>query len=503
MVILSNHEGYASKSAVKDVVPVSKNIVKKNKSPAHFRCGCSHSIKGIPKAKLTGKVTYIPEAELDKLNPYLRSEAGQSILNLSAYGNKLKVYFATSSAADTSYLNAWIESLEPPFPKTESLDWDDDAKIIVQSGLLLHSNFLNVEIEFVETYQAADYIVYLAANLNGDYGLATFPVQIDTNPNLNGKLSFAIGASATYGQSIPPQIGNLFYYTIIHEIGHTFGLAHPFDNGNGTTIMPGCSGFNLNYDSRFYNQGLLYTNNTLTSIMSYVQPSPYSYISDGEIVWNTNLVQTLMSLDLQSYKYLYKVTNNQKYIDNFIDLSCPSSLVQTLISTKDGITLDLVQAEQNILFNLSLERYQVNPMQDNNNSWSVISSSVDGYFNFPDYPVESQTVNYFGASILDKDSFIKQVNTDYSFFNVFARTIQYNCLIKGTSTEPQSITIWLKCRASDYIIKQTNTKTTIQNKINKNILTVEINEVSQVLVKFANNEPLPAKKKKNNGKGKK
>ena len=69
----------------------------------------------------------IPEEELNKLNPYMRSIAGESILNLSAYGNKLKVYYATSSAADTAHLNAWIESAEK-LPKTKSLDWDDGGK---------------------------------------------------------------------------------------------------------------------------------------------------------------------------------------------------------------------------------------------------------------------------------------------------------------------------------------------------------------------------------------
>jgi len=494
MVILSNHVGLKSKSSETKDFTDPKLVVKKTNDSLKSGCGCLSLKKGksLDKAKLTGKVTYLPESELNKLNPYLRSVAGKSILNLTAYNNTIKVYYATNSKQDTAYLNNWLNSISPGF-KTESLGWDNAGKQLNQAALLLHATYLKVNIQFVTTYAAADFVTYNALFLPENFfGFATYPFELDNNPALNGKLSIALNATQFYGQDVPVQIGSFFFWAIIHEIGHTYGLAHPHDDGNNTTLMPGCS--NIDIFSPFYNQGLFNTNNNLTTIMSYIQPSAINYIENNTIQWNTNLVQTLMGLDLQSYRFLYKATNNQEYIDNWLDLTCPINIVQTLISTQNGITLDLTQeSDQNSGFNLCLDRYCVNPVQDTTNSYSMVSSSFLGYYNFPSYIEQSQST--YSASVLDKDSFIKQVNTDYQIFNVFAKTIKYNCLIKGTSVNPQTISIWLKCRISDYIVIQTPTKTTIQNRINLNVLTIENNALSTVSVNFGNNEPLPMKNK--------
>lgn len=500
MVILSNHVGYESKSLISKQVDVTagkdytnpKNIVGNKKQPSKFSCVCHKKInKNLKsKAKLTGKVKYIPESELAKLNPFLRSVAGQSILNLSALNNKIKVYFATNSNQDTTNLNNWLGIYEEGF-KTLSLGWDKSGKDLNEAALLLHANYLGINIEIVSTYAAADFVSFLALELPEDaYGIATFPKDIDEFPQVNGKLCIAISAVVMYGEfPIPLERGSIFYWTLIHEIGHTYGLAHPHDNGNGTSIMPGCSDI---FSSSLFNQGLFYENNLLTTIMSYVSPAAQFYIENGEKVWNSNVSRTLMELDLQSYRFLYNATNNQLYIDKWLDLSCNIYVVQTLISTLNGITLNLVPTlDINLYFNLSLDKYSANPIQDVSNGYSVISSSLVGYLQFPTCTEESPST--FSASLLDKDSYIKQVNNSYIILNVFAKTISNNCLIKNVLDDSQEINIWLKCRSSDYIVTQSPTLTLIQNKINSNILTIENNADSTVTVNFGNNEPLSKK----------
>src|SRR5262245_23699841 len=58
------------------------------------------------------------------------------------------------------------------------------------------------------------------------------------------------------------QIGGIAYLTLVHEIGHGIGLAHPHDHGGGSTIWQGVTGPFNSYGTNNLNQ-------TVYSVMSY------------------------------------------------------------------------------------------------------------------------------------------------------------------------------------------------------------------------------------------
>jgi len=488
MVNLNNHLGLSQKSRHDSSTTVSCVPTKSEHFSLHnvIQCGCSSSHKKSKNTKLTGKVSYVPDAEYNKLNPYLKSVCGKSYLNLGAFNNTIKVYYGTSAEQDTINLNKALSSGIPPYDPTTSLDWNEGNKGLMLAALLLHANFLNVTISFVNTYDEADFIAYLASNLSAglgsiSLGSSSIPSQIDTDPNLNGKLYVVF--NNTVFSPFPNEVGNIYFWTMIHEVAHTYGLGHPHDTLNDTVVMPGSSRIG---GTEYSNQGFFDANNLLMTIMSYVYTSQY-YFTDpatGVTEYLTNQPRTLMPLDLQSYRFLYKVSNNQKYVDNWIDLKCSPDVVQTIVSTNNGVDLDLTTIDD-LSFNLNMTKFNANPIQDNANSYSNISSSSLSYVGAPCLTDPGKKPSY-RASLLDCNSFIKTVTVAYPQFNLFAGTIPNNITINAIGNE-QLINIYLKCRAKNYTVTKTPTLTTIQNKINKRIVTINNSEKSFVLIYYGLN----------------
>ena len=81
-------------------------------------------------------------------------------------------------------------------------------------------------------------------------------------PPLNGYYNFeGVGWDETDPNG-GLQIGGFGYVTPLHELGHALGLAHPHDNGGGSSIWPGVTGPFDSYGHNNLNQGIF-------TVMSY------------------------------------------------------------------------------------------------------------------------------------------------------------------------------------------------------------------------------------------
>lgn len=67
--------------------------------------------------------------------------------------------------------------------------------------------------------------------------------------------------NGTWPASYLPQ-GAANYATIVHELGHAFGLGHPYDDGQGSQVMQGVTGPEGSYGAFNINQGI-------NTVMSY------------------------------------------------------------------------------------------------------------------------------------------------------------------------------------------------------------------------------------------
>ncbi|WP_439139940.1 M10 family metallopeptidase C-terminal domain-containing protein, partial [Roseicyclus sp.] len=165
----------------------------------------------------------------------------------------LNVYFAPGGLA-----------FDDGFTAATTTTWSALEQTQMQLAFATFSAVANVTFNIVETAAAADFILIETAAIDalgywivggGDRTLG------GTEYTLDGWGAFNTNGQGWTDAGIAQ--GGFGFITMIHEIGHGMGLAHPHDSGGGTLIMPGVV-------DPFRDTGLEDLNQGIYTTMTYV-----------------------------------------------------------------------------------------------------------------------------------------------------------------------------------------------------------------------------------------
>jgi hypothetical protein len=272
------------------------------------------------KFKSTDSIKSIPSSSvvIKKLpnNPYLSSITGIYAFDLSKINN-FSVYFWKST--DDVSKNEAIEFI---LDKSPAFDWSSYYQSQTINALSQYTSFLNKTSSITNSYEKSD-IVCVLFETTKFAGAAYGPNDIYNFPSfVDNKIILFLSNTYTTNENIKE--GGLIYYTLIHEFGHGFGLGHPHDYSNESTIMPGIG--NIKCNDEFctgtpyaYPSIAGYINNSsFNTVMSYNSNDFFLPSKIDLSTYKIGYSQTLMPLDASALRWMYNLSSaGEAYIDNF------------------------------------------------------------------------------------------------------------------------------------------------------------------------------------------
>ncbi len=128
-----------------------------------------------------------------------------------------------------------IDPSEPPWTTT---DWREEEIETALAALSTYATFLPVEVAVTEP-ASADFRLFKTEDLEIATGFM-FPPAFPPNRDLQG-LSGYDGRSLEGGTG-PLEPGSFNFALFVHELGHGFGLDHPFESFGQSDVLPGVRG---------------------------------------------------------------------------------------------------------------------------------------------------------------------------------------------------------------------------------------------------------------------
>ncbi len=155
-----------------------------------------------------------------------------------------------------------------------SYGWNDYEKQQVMVALQEYSTITGITYQITTDASAATF--RLITTTSEEYGAYFYP----NDPGYGTQAGIGAFNVDSGGWTLPGQdslqVGGYAFGVILHEFGHAHGLAHPHDNGGGSDVMVGVTGFD--------SLGIFDLNQGVYTVMSYNDawetnpsgPSPYT-----------------------------------------------------------------------------------------------------------------------------------------------------------------------------------------------------------------------------------
>jgi len=252
-------------------------------------------------------------------NPYLSSITGIYAFDLSKISN-FSLYFWKST--DDLSINNAVQFILDLVATSAPINWSSYYQSQTLNAFSQFASFVNKTSSITTSYADSDVVCVLADSPSigggclGPEFIYLFPTFVDNK--------IVLFLSNTYTTNKTIKEGGTQYTILIHEFGHGFGLAHPHDNGFGSTIMPGigditcedgdCRGTSIRYPGIAAN----INNSLFNSVMTY---NDMSFFLPNNRDFSTSKIgyaQTLMPLDASALRWLYNLSSvSDAYVAKF------------------------------------------------------------------------------------------------------------------------------------------------------------------------------------------
>jgi len=214
-------------------------------------------------------------------------------------------------------------------------DWDESQKANYRTAINKWSAVCALELTETTVLGEADIKLILINDNTYPYlGHAYFPGDVKKGENY-------VSYNNAINKDFP--VGSFDYITLVHEMGHTLGLAHPHDNGGSSSTFPGVN--------TWFHLGFNKQNQTVYTVMSYNDISG-PITANSPLAWG--FIGGPMAYDIEVVKNKYGAVaqNTGNNVYKIKTTNAPGTYFSAINDTGGVDTISAARADKNVKIDL-------------------------------------------------------------------------------------------------------------------------------------------------------